>query len=289
MVPLEDMLSVDKDTAKWLIAGTAVEWGEERNRPEFNVYYTGRSIYFNFGLEELTLPYNEFSHSITTKTSMAMFPVMLGQTESGMKYIRKMNSTPQISNTDMPFLEFAATCTYFRNQYYLLRDGTITKTCVSSSRKRTVHLLKTMTERHHKKLTIPERSQDYDGLYGCVSMKTPDGRFFWIQNYKGDLDIADWQGSNDLIKVATSVRDFKLLSPTAAVYQTTDFDLKLINLKLQGKKILHYTVKINASPCWGFEITPSIQSLWVLTAGNNIIRYYDSSEFQNYSPPEWTE
>jgi hypothetical protein len=183
---------------------------------------------------------------------------------------RGINNSESIIEIDVPNL--VTSCTLFRNKYFLLINGIILKTWVSSSDKRSKQRFKDMSTRHQKQITVPDRSKDATGEPAFKKMVTVDGHVFWFQNNAGDLDVINWQGSDEMIQVATAVKMFQLIN-NAAVYVTTEGNLRLINLKIKGKTMVHFTTSINIMSVSQFKIMPSIKSLWTITSSQKLIRH----------------
>jgi hypothetical protein len=265
MVPLEDVLSIDRDTARWLLGGRPVEWKESMNTAVLYSHYSDERIYIGLQGSPFTPPncmvLNNEDHVYFDSMSGIMMRRLM---------TRGINNSESIIEIDVPNL--VTSCTLFRNKYFLLINGIILKTWVSSSDKRSKQRFKDMSTRHQKQITVPDRSKDATGEPAFKKMVTVDGHVFWFQNNAGDLDVINWQGSDEMIQVATAVKMFQLIN-NAAVYVTTEGNLRLINLKIKGKTMVHFTTSINIMSVSQFKIMPSIKSLWTITSSQKLIRH----------------
>jgi hypothetical protein len=269
MVPLEDMLSIDRDTARWLLGGKPVVWKESMNTAVLYSHYSGEQIYIRFQGS----PFTPLDCMVMNNKDHVYFDSIIGDSISGITMRRIMtrgiNASESITEIITPTL--VTSCTLFRNKYFLLTDGIIMKTWVSSSEKRSKQRFKDMPTRHQKQITIPDRSKNVTGNPSFKKMITIDGRVFWFQNDAGDLDVVHLQGSDEITQVATAVKTFQLIN-NAAVYVTTEGNLRLIHLKIKEKTMIHFTTSINIMPVSHFKILPSLKSLWTVTAAQKLIR-----------------
>jgi hypothetical protein len=268
LIPLEDMLAISRDTAEWLLDGKPVIWTEMMNTYEMDCSFSLNNI--SIRLQGVLL--NPMNHPMSLKNGGHVYfnPVPYDGIHMMRVKSHGINCSPTIVEVKTP--NVVASCTLFRNQYFLLANGTVTKTWVSSSDKRSAQRFKEMTTRHQKQITIPDRSNNDLGYPKYSKMLTSDGRVFWLKNMAGDLDVIHWQGPNEMIQVAASVKDFQLIN-NAAVFLTAEGNLRIVHLKIKDNTVAHFTSRIFITSVSHFHIFPSLKSLWTVSSYQHLIRH----------------
>jgi hypothetical protein len=271
MVPLEDMLSINRDTIRWMLGGKPVVWEENMNSYSLECTFsdkyidvstmncliarTPNKVFNNHEFDDTIVRIHTDSYAITV-------------------YVQNKNATFDTTEKKAQLLdlEISGSCSYLNNEFFMLGNGTFLHLPVSESE--SINSLETLLSGPQKQIQIPERSQDTFGRFACKSMNTLDGLVFWFLDSNGNLDIIHVQGSNELKTVATSIASFRLID-SAAVCLSGE-SIKLVHLKTKGQELCHFTTTINTEPVIHFEIFPQIKSMWFISTVKSLIRHGES-------------
>jgi hypothetical protein len=263
MVPLEDILHVDKKSAKWLTNGTPEIWEERMNTETLKCERFENSIhvqYEHMGKVSSHSEHKIFSIQPTEKINVTVFVLR----DCGIK-MAYPNPLTDIDDEISLEISAVAACRFLQEMFFLLADGTILRTRVTSSQEESFQLFQTMTAGHKKQISLPKG-------YRSFNMKTSDGENLLLKNFEGDLDTVNWSGSDTPKTIATSVRSFQLVG-NAVVVLTKAGKLKLLCLKFKEQTAEYFTVDMETEAAQHFVAVPALQQMWILSKNDQIIKY----------------
>jgi hypothetical protein len=262
--------------AKWLMDGKPEEWDKEKNSYEMKCDWDLKRIWHVSYTNMYFRPPPLFRHGwftfAPTEDRVVKFTVDDDNETIRMSYqIFEMEDEERCNKERSEIniqVSHRASCKFGEEVFFILADGTLLRTCVTSSLQETNQLFQTLTSGPQKKLSLPVSWT----LFRFRSMQTSDGEHFLIKDVDGDLFILNWSFPDKLETIAKSVRYFQLFDDIV-VFLTFEGNLKLLRLKFKDQVTEYSTVNLETEMAQHFVAVPSEQHLWIISVTKQVIKY----------------